>query len=391
MRIGVTGAFGFLGANLVSSLIAREPLIGEIVAFSSRKSRNPLFDPALTTVVPLDVLDGEDVQRKTRGLDALFHFAGKVSFARRERRATWDVNVLGARNVFEAALENRIFRVVYVSSINVLGACSADRLIADESNDVYAPEARNPNSFHSSRQALAAVDSSAAGNYSFLEKVRVAYFDSKLASFELARRYHRERGLPVVIVMPGTAVGPGDIHYDISELIERVFTNRLAATFPGASSFVHSKDFAEGASLAWQKGRTGESYIISGRDEDNLSYRDFMRLAAGVARDQGRKVREDFVVMPRWLSLTAARLLEAAAPGSKLGSTLGTALILSGSMVHRFSSAKARGELGYAPRRTLEQSIADCYEFLCAAREEGVIGRPRQGTERSPQTARFYH
>ena len=366
MRIGVTGAFGFLGANLVANLLARMPAVGEVIAFSSRTARNPLFDPSRTTAVRMNVLDRDDVRRKTRGLDALFHFAGKVSFAAREKRSTWDVNVVGARNVFEAALENRISRVVSVSSINVLGACPAGRAIADETNDVYAPEARNPNSFHSTDETLAAVDSSAAGDYRFLEKVRVAYFDSKLAASELARHWHRERGLPVVLVMPGTAVGPGDVHYDISELVDRVFTNRLAATIPGASSFVDSRDFAEGASLAWLKGRAGESYIVSGRDEDNLSYRDFMRLAAGVARGQGRKVRDDFIVMPRWLSLTAARLVEAAAPGSKLGSTLGTALILSGSMVHRFSSAKARGELGYAPRRTLEQSIADCYGFLCA-------------------------
>jgi nucleoside-diphosphate-sugar epimerase len=391
MRIGVTGAFGFLGANLVANLMARGPSAGEVVAFSSRTARNPLFDPALTTAVRLDVLDRDDVRSKTRGLDALFHFAGKVSFAAREKQATWDVNVLGARNVFEAALENRISRLVYVSSITTLGACIPGRSIADETNDVYATAARNPNSFRSADEALAAVDSSAAGDYRFLEKVRIAYYDSKLAARELARNWHRERGLPVVLVMPGTAVGPGDVHYDISELVDRVFTNRLAVTIPGASSFVDSRDFAEGASLAWRKGGTGESYIISGRDEDNLSYRDFMRLAARVARSQGRKVRGDFVVMPRWLSLMAARLLEATAPGSKLGSTLGTALILSGSMVHRFSSAKAREELGYAPRRTLEQSIADCYEFLCAAREDGLIGRPRQAAGHSRHAARFYH
>ncbi len=368
MKIGVTGAFGFLGANLVNNLLARAPAVGKVIAFGSRTASNPLFDPSRTATVRMDVLDGDDVRRKTRGLDALFHFAGKVSFAAREKRATWDVNVLGARNIFEAAIENRIGRVLYVSSINVLGACAPGRPLADEANDVYSPEARNPNSFGSAEEALAAVGSSAAGDYGFLGRVRVAYFDSKLAATELARRWHRDRGLPVVIVMPGTAVGPGDIHYDISELVDRVFTNRLAATFPGGTSFVDSRDFAEGAALAWLKGRTGESYVLSGRDEDNLSYGDFMRRVAAVARQQGRKVREDFLVVPRWLGMSAAAILEAAAPGSKLGSILGTAFILSGSMVHSFSSAKARKELGYAPRRALEQSIADCHAFLTALR-----------------------
>jgi dihydroflavonol-4-reductase len=372
MRIGVTGAFGFLGANLVANLLGRKPSVGEIVVFGSRTASNPMFDPALTTSVRLDVLDRDDVGRKTRGLDALFHFAGKVSFAAREKRATWDVNVLGAKNVFEAALENRIGRVIYISSINTLGACAPGRTMADETNDVYAPEARNPNSLRSAEDALAAVESSAAGDYGFLQKIRVAYFDSKLAATELARRWHRNRGLPVVIVMPGTAVGPGDIHYDISELVDRVFTNRLAATFHGGTSFVDSRDFAEGASLVLANGSVGESYIVSGSDEDNLSYRDFMRRTAAVARGQGRKVRGDFLVMPHWLSMTAAALLEAVAPGSKLGSTLGNALTLSGSMVHSFSSAKARRELGYAPKRALERSIADCHGFLTALRARAV-------------------
>jgi dihydroflavonol-4-reductase len=376
VRIGVTGAFGFLGASLVARLLDSMPRGATVVAFSSRTARNPLFDPARLTVAPLDVLDADGVQTATRGLDALFHFAGRVSYARHDRRATWDVNVRGARNVFEAVLANRIPRLVYVSSINVLGAVArgpagGTSRLADETNDVYDPAVGNPNSFRSAGEALAAVDSSVRGDYGFLRGVRVAYFDSKLAGMELARRLHRERGLPVVSVLPGTAVGPGDIHYDISELIDRVFTNRLAATFPGGTSFVDSRDCAEGISLAWQKGRPGESYVISGADADNLSYRDFMRRAAAVAAGLGRRVRQDFLVMPPPAGIAVAALLEAVVPRSRLAASLGTALVRSGSMVHAFTSAKARRELGYVPRRALEQGIADCWRFLQDIRRAG--------------------
>jgi dihydroflavonol-4-reductase len=360
MRIGVTGAFGFLGANFVSHLLSAKPAPGEIVAFHSRITNNPLFDPAHTTVVPLDIRDPEDVRRKTAGLDALVHFAGSVARARRRNQAVWDLNVLAARNVFEAVLDNGIRRLLYVSSISVLGACSPSQAIADESNDVYAPSARNPNSFRGAEEALAAVRSSAKGDYSFLRKVSVAYFDSKLAAYELAREYHRARKLPVVTVLPGTVVGAGDMHYDISELIDRVYHSRLAATFPGSTSFVDAEDFAHGALLALQKGRDGESYILSGRDEDNLSYRDFMRLTAATAHSEGRKVRTDFAVVPRWISLPAAALLETLSPSSSLC----TALVLAGSMRHAFTSRKAKRDLGYTPSRHLGQSISDCYRFL---------------------------
>lgn len=369
MRIGITGAFGFLGANLVVHLLDSTPSGTRLVAFSARSARNPLFDPSRVTTVPLDILDGEGLRAATRGVDVLFHVAGRVSYARRDTKRTWDVNVLGARNVFEAVLANQVPRLVYVSSINVLGAAARGRdgraaRPVDETNDVYDPAAGNPNSFRSAAEALAAVDSSARGDYSFLQRVRVAYFDSKLAAMELARSFHRERGLPVVSVLPGTAIGPGDTHYEISQLIDRIFTNRLAATFPGGTSFVDSRDCAEGIALAWRKGRAGEAYIISGADADNLSYRQFMRRAAGVAAGLGRRVRRDFLVMPRAASLPAAALIETVAPRSPLASSLGTALVRSGCMVHAFTSGKAGRELGYSPRRTLETGIADCWQFL---------------------------
>jgi dihydroflavonol-4-reductase len=367
MRIGVTGAFGFLGANFVASLLAHDPPPAQIVAFSSRTGANPLFDPARVRRVPLDVRDGRDVLEKTRGLDALAHFAGSVNYARRRKREVWDVNVLGTRNVLEAARANGIGRVLAVSSINVLGACAAGARITDESNDVYDPRAGNPNSFGSPAQALDAVRRSLQGDYGFLRAVRVAYFDSKLAARELAREYHRAHGLPVVTILPGTAVGAGDVHYDISELVDRIYTGRLGATFPGGTSFVHARDFAEGALLAFEKGRVGEAYIISGRDEDNLSYRQFMQLAARTARAAGRRVREDFLVVPRWLALPAASLLETLSPSSSLTS----ALAISGAVTQRYTSRKAGAELGYVPRRPLEEGVAECHAFLEALRARG--------------------
>jgi dihydroflavonol-4-reductase len=368
MRIGVTGAFGFLGANFVAALLDRRPRVGEVVTFFSRARENPLFDAALTTPVALDVRDPDRVRDATRGLDILVHFAGSVNYARARKREVWDVNVLGARNVFEAVLVNGIGRLLYVSSINVLGAPVAPTDLADESNDVYHPGAGNPNALRSTADALAAARDSLAGDYGFLDRVRVAYFDSKLAACELAREYHRSRGLPVVTILPGTAVGAGDLHYDISQLVDRVFAGRLGATFSGGTSFVAATDVARGALLAMERGRTGEQYIISGRDEDNLSYRRFMQRVAGVARAAGRRIRTDFAVIPEWAALPVAAAAEALNPSSSLTA----ALARSGAVTHRFTSRKAAAELGYSPSRSLEQGIADCYEFLAALGTPGA-------------------
>lgn len=360
MRIGVAGAFGFLGANLVAELLA-ENSGDEIVAFSSRTAANPLFDSRRVTRVSLDVLDPAEVRRKTAGLDVLFHFAGKVSFARREKRTTWDVNVLGSRNIFEAVLANGIRRFVYASSINVLGAPRDPRGLADETNDPYDPASRHPTAFRGAAEALEAVEASARGDYRFLARVRVAYFDSKLAAHELARHLHRARGLPVILVLPGTAVGAGDMHYAISGLVDRIYGGRIAFTLPGATSFVDAVEAARGAILALKRGKSGDSYILSGRDEENLSYREFMHLVAATARAQeGRRVRTQFLPIPAWLALPAAALAET----FDRSPSLTAGLVVSGSQRHRCSSEKARRELGWRLERRLKDGIADCWRFL---------------------------
>ena len=125
MTIGVTGSAGFLGANLLSRLRSAEPADAQLVAFYSARTANPLTAGLPLRRVHLDVTERQEVFERTRGLDVLFHLAGKVDYARHDLKRTWDINVLGARNVFDAALANRIGRVIYVSSISVLGTATA--------------------------------------------------------------------------------------------------------------------------------------------------------------------------------------------------------------------------------------------------------------------------
>jgi dihydroflavonol-4-reductase len=365
MRIGVTGAFGFLGASFVRALLDEGRPGLEIVAFASRTRTNPLFDPAAVRVESLDVLDRRGLAERFSGLDAVAHFAGKVGFRASERKAVWDANVIGAKNVFDAVLETGIGRLLNVSSINVLRG-AAPGALATESSAPYrasmagprgqAPKHRSPDSFASSEDALAAVEASVAGDYSFLRRVRVAYGDSKLAAWELAKRYFIDKALPVVTIFPGTAVGPGDLHDSISKLVDQVWEGRLRLVIEGSTSFVDSRDFAEGAVLALDRGRPGEGYILAGRDEDCMSYAEFMGIVRGAA---GREGGPGPLVLPRALALVAASIAEFVAPSGDLTK----AHVLSGSEINRCSSAKAVAELGYRPVVPLVESALACRRF----------------------------
>jgi len=362
MRIGVTGAFGFLGANFVSELVSRRDPDLEITAFASRTRSNPLFPTERVRTESLDVLDEEDLSRKFAGLDAVAHFAGKVDYRKSARRAVWEADVLGAKRVFDAALAAKVKRLLYVSSISVLGE-PAEGCLADERSLPYG-NPRYPIGFTNPEEALKAVDDSLRGDFAFLGGIKVAYLSSKLAAWELVKEYSRERGLPVVTIFPGTAVGAGDIHHAISSLVDTVWEGRLGLSFRGSTSFVAARDLAAGARLALERGRQGEAYVISGRDGHNMSYPDFMSLVSTVARSRGGRGTGSPLVIPRGVALAAAAAAERVAPGIGLAQ----ALVRAGTVRNVCSSAKAMSELGYEPRADLSEAIAECRAFSLAIR-----------------------
>lgn len=359
MTIGITGATGFLGAALLSFL--HEGSLGHtrIVPFSARRVGNPLTDHLRLRYEHLDITSRDEVMEKTRGIDILYHLAGAVDYSRRGRVRTWDVNVLGTKNVLDAAAVNGVGRLVCVSSICVLGVPPAQHMLGDETNDRYAP-GRNPISFPECEAALQAVDASVHGDYGFAARMRVPYFDSKLAAFELTMRQARGNAQNVVVVMPGTAVGAGDVGFSIGGLVQRIYDGRLHVTLPGGTSFVSAPDVARGMHLAAERGRAGEAYILTGAESDNLRYRDFMHLVARVARESfGRRCFDRFLVVPA----PAARLVARIAESFSSRAVLQEGLAIAGGLTHRFSCRKATRELGYMPKVPLEQSVRACIEF----------------------------
>jgi dihydroflavonol-4-reductase len=282
-----------------------------------------------------------------------------VDFLAGARRRVWDINVLGSANLYDAVLSLGISKLVDTSSITALGPSPYGRLMDEASGNPY--QKLNPIMFADAKEALAAVDSSLRGDYGFLTKSRLMYFDSKLAATELSRRYAQHRGLPVIRIFPGTAVGPGDLHYSISQLVDSVWQGRLGLTYSGGTAFMDSRDFARGVVLALDKGKIGDEYILAGKPEDNLTYVDFMALIAATARSSGSldAMKRPPLVLPAYVARPASRMLEKLAPG--LGVSYG--MSLSACIQHRFSSAKAMRELGYAPDTALADSIKDCREF----------------------------
>ena len=358
MKIGVTGAFGFLGANVVAQGLSQHE---EIVAFYAHTTENLLFNNRDVETRKINILDRNSVLTACKGLDALIHLAGAVDFsaALDSKRKVWEVNVLGSMHVHEAVHALGIETFIDTSSITALGPSIGDHLVDEITGNPY--QDKNPIMFSNAQEALQAVDASIQGDLRFVKRSRLMYYDSKLAATELSRRYVRECGVPVIRIFPGTAVGPGDVHYSVSQLVDSVWEGRLRMTYPGTSAFMDARDFAKGVLLALQKGKAGDEFVLAGKIEDSLPYSDFMHLVANTAKAHGGHAASSRrpVVLPAMVAKPASLILEKVAP--KLG--VEHALSLSACLVHRFSSEKAVRELGYAPITPLEESIVACREF----------------------------
>jgi dihydroflavonol-4-reductase len=150
------------------------------------------------------------------------------------------------------------------------------------------------------------------------------------------------RGLPAVIVNPSTPVGPRDIKpTPTGKMIRDAAAGRMPAYVDTGLNVVHVDDVAEGHVLALERGRIGEKYILGGED---LSLRALLGI---VADETGR--RAPFVRLPNRALWPVALLSEALARAGIEPLVTRDHLRMARKKMF-FSSAKARAELGYAPR-----------------------------------------
>jgi UDP-glucose 4-epimerase len=117
VTVAVTGPTGEIGAPFMRAL-ERTPEVGRVVAMARRP-----FDPAArgwrkTEYRQGDILDRDAVERLVAGADAVVHLAFIVVKATAD---SYDINVEGSRNVFEAAVAAGVPRLVYTSSVAAYG------------------------------------------------------------------------------------------------------------------------------------------------------------------------------------------------------------------------------------------------------------------------------
>lgn len=230
----VTGGTGHLGSEVIHQLTAGQ--LGHVRALVLPGDDSPL--PQEVEKIRGDITDKASMKEffDRKGYDSvtLIHNAAMITIESKKNQLMKKVNIQGVRNVCEMALEYGVERMVHVSSVHAIPENGANGLITETQN--FDPK-----------------------------NVVGQYAKSKAKASADVLRYG-DQGLNVSIVHPSGIIGIGYGQSDsyMMQTILSLADNKVPISIGGGYDFVDVKDVGRGILQCEERGRPGETYILSG-------------------------------------------------------------------------------------------------------------------------------
>lgn len=329
MKTLVTGGSGYFGEVVVERCLERGDSV-RVFDLVDNEDR-----PKEVELVRGDVRDRDAVRRALEGVEVVHHNVAQVPLAK-NRHEFWSVNVDGTRIVLDEALRAGVRKVVLVSS-----------------SAIYGVPDRNPVTLATQ------------------PRPREAYGAAKLEGERYAKTVI-DKGLSVSIVRPRTILGHGrlGIFQILFEWVRKSRPVYLLGSGHNRYQFVHADDLAAACLLADR--RKESDVLLCGTDR----FGTMRELLEGLVAHAGS--RSPVRSMPFRPTVVAMKVT------SKLGvSPLGDYHSLMYGREMFFDITSTSEALGWKPKYSNAEMIADSYDWYVAHREE-VLSREGASHHRSP-------
>jgi dihydroflavonol-4-reductase len=314
----VTGVTGFLGSHLLASLQADERY-HLVVMIRNSQNKQPLEDLGAEVRVA-DLLNPSTLQGITRDIDTVIHLAARMRF-----HDPWETlyahNVEGTKHLARDAIKQQVSHFIYISSTEAMGPVAT--VPGDESAS-YQP----------------------AYNYG----------RSKMLAEQWLHEQHAH--LPLTILRPTGVYGSGDTYITMPVLgaiqrgLLRAVPQRAAEHY---IQFIYVADVIHGiiAALEHREKALGETFILA--SDDYYTYRNLFLLLAQLLDAPAPRY-----TVPAWVLRAGLRYLELANKRKGVDEFVYHASLVDDMNVDRaYSNAKAKHVLGFSPRYSLQQGVAE--------------------------------
>jgi len=236
----VTGATGFLGSQLVRTLLERGESVKAFVRPGSNLAALQGYPRDRFKLAVGDIRIEQSVFAALANCTRLYHVAANFKMWDPEPSRIILPAVEGMRATLRAARARKLQKIVVTSSAGVLGTTAGEELM-DETHEFNLADPE-------------------------------AYFAAKVAADKVASEFIAE-GLPIVMALPATIAGPGDWKPTPNgQLLLEYLKTPSTSHFPvtgGGINVVDVEDAALGHALAMDRGVVGERYLLGG---ENLTF-----------------------------------------------------------------------------------------------------------------------
>src|SRR5690554_1455712 len=325
----VTGGNGFVGLELVTALQRRGDRVRVLDIGESARSEGVDYRQ-------VDIRDREAVLRATEGAAVIFHTASAVHTKQSLRDEIFAINLGGTENLLDAAKANGVPRFVYVSSASVVY----------EGSDIEAGDESLP----------------------YARLSQAPYADSKIAAEELVLERNSQSCLTIAI-RPHLIFGPGDTRFlpSILAKADQGILRFAIGRGRSLSDYTYIDNLIDALLLADEKLKgeaiaAGKAYFITNGEpmafwefiDKILERLDYPKILFRIPYS----IAYSLAALKEWAEVLRGR---EASPDDGF-----TRFAINYMCTHHyFSIERARRELGYEPRISLEEGI----ERTCAAIE----------------------